>query len=329
MSRIVVVGDSLWDVEMRGTATRLAPDAPVPVIEEPRRRERPGGAALAALLATCDGHQVTLLTRLSGDEASYSLRRRLHAEGVDVLEVALTQGSTPVKMRIGTHDQVIARLDSGVAQPQQSDPLTRTFVSAALKGADAVLVSDYGLGLTRDASLRRVLSRAAMPVVWDPHPRGPRPVAGVLVTTPNLLEARAASRMDEPDSAVRARQLREHWGSRAVAVTLGAEGVGLVTPHRDWVHIRTSAHDGRDNCGAGDRFAAAVTAALARSGGGDDDVTLRRAVEEAVSVASRFVVDGAAGMYTADPVEDAVIDVAQDRTHDMVDLTLVRADSRA
>ena len=47
----VVVGDSLLDVDLVGSSTRLAPDAPVPVIDDVETRERPGGAALAAVIA--------------------------------------------------------------------------------------------------------------------------------------------------------------------------------------------------------------------------------------------------------------------------------------
>ena len=53
---LVVVGDALLDRDLEGTAARLAPDAPVPVVDDPAERCRPGGAALAATLAaTLDG----------------------------------------------------------------------------------------------------------------------------------------------------------------------------------------------------------------------------------------------------------------------------------
>jgi D-beta-D-heptose 7-phosphate kinase / D-beta-D-heptose 1-phosphate adenosyltransferase len=309
MSRITVVGDALWDVELRGTATRLAPDAPVPVIEQPSRQERPGGAALAAILAARGGHTVTLLTRLCRDENSRRLRARLSREDVELIEVPLTSGSTPVKMRVGTHDQVIARFDSGL-EPQQSMPMTRTFISAAVKGSDCVLVSDYGRGITGDVALRRFLSRTAVPVVWDPHPRGTRPVDGLFMTTPNLSEAAAAVRMDEADPATRARNLREHWRSSGVAVTLSEAGVGLVTPERDWVRISTERLDGLDTCGAGDQFAASVAGFLAQGAPSADEITLCRSVEQGVREATRFVANGAAGQLAAEvEPDDAAIDL--------------------
>ena len=56
MRPLVVVGDALLDVDLVGSASRLAPDAPVPVVEDVRRHERPGGAALAAVIASRSGN---------------------------------------------------------------------------------------------------------------------------------------------------------------------------------------------------------------------------------------------------------------------------------
>ena len=51
---IVVIGDALLDRDLDGTVERLAPDAPVPVVDDPVWTSRPGGAALAAVLAAAD-----------------------------------------------------------------------------------------------------------------------------------------------------------------------------------------------------------------------------------------------------------------------------------
>ena len=48
---LVIVGDSLLDIDIEGEANRLCPEAPVPVVDITRQRRRPGGAGLAALLA--------------------------------------------------------------------------------------------------------------------------------------------------------------------------------------------------------------------------------------------------------------------------------------
>ncbi|MGW2546746.1 SIS domain-containing protein, partial [Kitasatospora sp. NPDC001574] len=60
--RLVVVGDVLLDRDITGTADRLSPEAPVPVVADARSTERPGGAGLAALLAPrTPGWRVTVV----------------------------------------------------------------------------------------------------------------------------------------------------------------------------------------------------------------------------------------------------------------------------
>ncbi|CAM5424829.1 Bifunctional protein HldE [Streptomyces glaucescens] len=43
--RLVVVGDVLLDEDVEGVATRLAPDAPAPVVDVTDDRRHPGGQA--------------------------------------------------------------------------------------------------------------------------------------------------------------------------------------------------------------------------------------------------------------------------------------------
>ena len=61
-------------------------------------------------------------------------------------------------------------------------------MAGALAGASAVLVADYGRGVTSEPGVRSALAHlpARLPVVWDPHPRGAEPVPGARLATPNL-----------------------------------------------------------------------------------------------------------------------------------------------
>ena len=80
---LVVVGDSLLDIDIEGEANRLSPEAPVPVVDVTRQRRRPGGAGLAALLAARSGHDVILVTAIGADDLSDELLNLL----VDHVEV--------------------------------------------------------------------------------------------------------------------------------------------------------------------------------------------------------------------------------------------------
>ncbi len=305
---LVVVGDALLDVDLTGRAGRLSPDAPVPVLDELEEVLRPGGAALAAALAARDGAEVVLVTALADDADGERLAALVRDAGVRLVAVP-HDGSTPVKRRVRAAGQSLLRLDHGATGAVGQPPAAALDTVA---GAGAVLVADYGRGLTGPGPLRdAVAGRAArVPVVWDPHPRGAVPVRGVRLVTPNRDEAVLLADRAGIDTAgatglaalsARAAGLVEAWGAHAVAVTLGAGGALLSHGETSPSVVPAPTVTTTDTCGAGDRFASRAAVALARGG-----VTLE-AVQEAVVCAAGFVeAGGAAGFHldAAPPRDD-------------------------
>ncbi len=301
---LVVVGDALLDRDVTGRADRLSPDAPVPVVSAVTEAERPGGAALAALLAALDrpAGGVVLVTALGADPAGERVAALLAAAGVRVVAGRLT-GRTPEKERVRVGGQSLLRLDreDGTAAPVAATPAMRE----ALAGAGAVLVSDYGRGLAAGDELRGWLADAArrVPVVWDPHPRGSVPVPGVRLATPNLAEAlgftSAAAGGGVPVAARAGRELARRWRAAGVAVTLGAGGALLATADDVPLVVPAPPVTGGDPCGAGDRFASAVAAGLAAG------ALPSEAVTAGVAAASAYVGAGgpAALLAAAGPAE--------------------------
>jgi D-beta-D-heptose 7-phosphate kinase/D-beta-D-heptose 1-phosphate adenosyltransferase len=299
---LVVVGDALLDRDLDGRAERLAPDAPVPVVDDPAERRRPGGAALAATLAALlDGRQVVLVTALAGDEPGTALRGLLELAGVEVVDLGLA-GPTPEKIRVRADGRSLLRLDRGT-RPGRVGPLDGAG-RRALAGAGAVLVADYGRDVAAEPGVRAALAAlpARRPLVWDPHPRGPAPVPGARLATPNRSEA-AGFAPQVPGAGLaavtaRARLLAERWTAAGVAVTLGADGALLVEGAGAPMVVPAPAAAGGDPCGAGDRFAAAAAGLLG------DGALPSEAVAGAVAAASAFVAAGGAAMVrlgSADP----------------------------
>ncbi|MCZ8379239.1 D-glycero-beta-D-manno-heptose 1-phosphate adenylyltransferase [Mycobacterium sp. CPCC 205372] len=296
---VVIVGDSMLDVDIEGSATRLSPEAPVPVVDAERVWHRPGGAGLAAVLAARVDRDVVLVTPVADDADGRALTGLLDAAGVRVVALPMT-GSTVCKTRIRAGGQSMLRLDHGDGAAAGGDLPAE--VAEILESARSICVADYGRGVTAHTGMREVLTRVAerTPVVWDPHPRGAAPTHGCWLVTPNQAEAERFSERGDSD-AHSAERLRQRWRAGAVCVTLGAGGAVLATESGS-MHVPVPAASGattgrRDTCGAGDRFAIAATVAL---GAGDD---VPAAVAAAVEAASRFVsTGGAVGVSSAAPV---------------------------
>jgi rfaE bifunctional protein nucleotidyltransferase chain/domain len=149
------------------------------------------------------------------------------------------------------------------------------------------------------------LARCGRPVVWDPHPRGPEPVAGCRVVTPNTRELSALFAPPGDDEAgtgtgseVRspalgkltgqARRALVAWQAQSIAVTRGDQGALLVTGDGPPLVVPPERRLAGDSCGAGDCFAASLAGRLAAGGLPSEAVTA------AVADAFSFVAAGAA-----------------------------------
>ena len=298
---LVVVGDALLDADLSGRAGRLAPDAPVPVLDELEETRRPGGAALAAALAARDGADVVLVAAVGEDEGGTALRALLAEAGVRLVALPL-HGETPVKRRVRSAGQSLLRLDTGGGTAAEPAPGALDVV----RDASAVLVSDYGRGTTSLPSVRDAVAAAPL-VVWDPHPRGAAPVPGVRLATPNREEAALLANRRRGSSHRPglggvdddARRLVEEWQAHAVAVTLGSGGALLSHGGPAPSVVPAPPVTVTDPCGAGDRLASA--AALAIAGG----ALPSEAVQAGVVAASDFLAHGGAAGYAAPDRESA------------------------
>jgi rfaE bifunctional protein nucleotidyltransferase chain/domain/rfaE bifunctional protein kinase chain/domain len=299
---LVVIGDALLDRDVEGTVERLSPDAPVPVLDEATARPRPGGAALAATLAAREHERVALVTALASDTAARELRQLLGAAGVELIDLGL-DGPTPEKIRFRTGDRSLMRLDRGGPGGAVGPATAR--VRAAVAGAAAVLVSDYGRGLAAEPGVRAAVAVADGRVVWDPHPRGAEPPPGTTVATPNAAEVRALlpdqaagapsanGRPTHPPQELdalirRAVALRRRWATHALCVTRGPEGAVVVREGQPPLAAPTTPALTGDPCGAGDRFASRLAVVLARG------ARIPEAVVDAVRCASEYVTAGGA-----------------------------------
>jgi rfaE bifunctional protein nucleotidyltransferase chain/domain/rfaE bifunctional protein kinase chain/domain len=298
--RLTVIGDALLDRDVEGTVHRLAPDAPVPVVEHDHTTVRPGGAGLAAALAAAGGHEVRLVTALAPDLAGTQLRAALEARGVEVVDLGL-EGETPEKIRVRAQGRALLRIDRG-GSGGAVGPATAA-ARTAIGWADALLVSDYGRGVAAVEGLRTALGHATgrgVSLVWDPHPRGPAPVEGATLVTPSEAEARgfageAGAGAGAAGAAAGAEILRVRWSAQWVAVTRGADGTVLIGAAGLPLAVPAPEVAVGDPCGAGDRFASRAAEALGAGAAVPD------AVRTAVAAASAFVADGGASAASGDP----------------------------
>lgn len=289
---VLIVGDVMVDAYVWGRATRLSPEAPVPVVNVTRTEQRLGGAANVALNVQALGARPLLCAVIGDDAGGDQLLQLLHerhlsADGL----VRSPERPTTVKQRILAHDQQLLRIDAEVEtdlSATEDAGLTEAYTQL-LGRADVVIFEDYDKGVLNAARIARFIELAraqGVPTVVDPKKKNFLAYRGCTLFKPNLKELREGLKLEfgTPDvdragfEAAVAR-LREVLAPEVVLVTLSEHGV-FAQQGADKTYLPAHLRTISDVSGAGDTvisiaalcvalgLTAPATAALANLGGG-------------------------------------------------------------
>jgi D-beta-D-heptose 7-phosphate kinase/D-beta-D-heptose 1-phosphate adenosyltransferase len=269
-SRVVVVGDIMIDRYLVGDTERLSPEAPVPVVTVRERHAKLGGAANVAANVASMGARCLLVGAVGDDGDGAAIRQELVVAHLDGRHVVTVAGRpTTSKTRIIARSQQIVRIDDEVESLLDGPDLARMIEAArdALTDADALLLEDYNKGALAPGLIAAVMEaarRRGIPVVVDPKYRQFFEYAGATVFKPNRRELESAlgasvdlqSRNAIPEVLTRLKVDN-------LLVTLGAEGMLLVTKDGRSLRIPSIAREVYDVSGAGDTVTAWLGTALA------------------------------------------------------------------
>ncbi len=276
-ARLLVVGDVMLDRYWHGSASRVSPEAPVPVVQVGNREDRPGGAGNVALNAAALGSAAWLLGVVGRDESADELRLRLNAAGVHCEFLRSEDKPTIAKLRVISRHQQLIRLDFEQSFDRRDIAGLAGRAEALLADAGALVLSDYGKGTLGEVEALIELGRArGAPVVVDPKGTDFRRYAGATVVTPNLseFEAVAGRCASEEELVARSQALVGEMGLEAMLVTRGERGMTLIRPGSPELHLPAQAQEVFDVTGAGDTVVAILAAALAAGEGLADATAL-------------------------------------------------------
>jgi D-beta-D-heptose 7-phosphate kinase/D-beta-D-heptose 1-phosphate adenosyltransferase len=294
-ARVLVLGDVMLDRYVSGSAGRLSPEAPIPVLRPTLHRATLGGAANVALNVATLGAQVALVGVIGDDPAGSEVVRLLAAATGIVPHLVTAEGRpTTAKTRfmVGVHQ--LLRLDEETTapiEPTTADMVLQRF-AAALQDADVVVLSDYAKGVLTDAVLAAALAEAARcgrQVIADPKRPSFAAYRGATVLTPNEHEARLATRIDAASDAGAEQagwSALAETGGEAVLVTRSEKGLTLVRRDCPALHLPTRAREVADVSGAGDTLVAALAVALGAGAALPEAATLAN-ITAGISVAKQ------------------------------------------
>jgi rfaE bifunctional protein kinase chain/domain len=276
--RVLVVGDVILDEYLIGKTTRLSREAPVPVLEFESRQLIPGGAANPAANIAKLGSAAIQVGVIGSDAAGTNLRQVLQARGIEINTLVVDSGRpTTVKSRVMAQmglrfPQQIARLDTLSRAPINSDVerRVRAFINDHIKTVNAVLLSDYHIGLLTESlitTIRKLAVNANVLLTADAQGYLDKYVGFGLVKC-NADEARTYLRREiegnEQFGAAALELCQNLKLTSGMVITRGSDGATLATNDGQVAHRPAPAvTDVFDTVGAGDTAIAVLTLAAA------------------------------------------------------------------
>jgi D-beta-D-heptose 7-phosphate kinase/D-beta-D-heptose 1-phosphate adenosyltransferase len=271
--RILVVGDFMLDCYIRGSASRISPEAPVPVVEVSQETFVAGGAGNVAHNLSSLGARVETMGVIGNDEAGRRLVALLRSQGVSACDLVVDhERVTSQKCRVIAERQQAVRYDRETSGPLSPAAHRRLMehLPDAIRSSQAVILSDYGKGVISPSLLKEAISQArhlGLPITVDPKIEHFRSYQGVTCLTPNLQEAWAGmhrpSRPGEKNLLRLGRDILAALKSNSLLITRSSNGMTLFERGGRILHIPTQAREVFDVIGAGDTVIATLTLALA------------------------------------------------------------------
>ena len=242
---ICVIGDLIIDEYWMGDATRISPEAPVPVVTNIKKDIRIGGAAGVALNLHSMGTETILISQVDDSFNKTQLGSLPH--------VLYTCNKTPTKARIIAMDQVVCRLDDEEYQPYD---LVTSLMPA---NTQLLVLSDYAKGML--ANSRKIITDAnkrGIKVIVDPK------IAWTNYQGAWLLKANEKELRDQIGWTVSDDQLPDTCQKLCstyklinLIITLGKRCMFLHTPKVDMM-LPTAVQNVVDVTGAGDVVLASI-----------------------------------------------------------------------
>lgn len=287
-AKILVVGDVMLDQYWSGSAKRISPEAPVPVVQVKGDELRAGGAANVAMNISALGAKASLIGVVGDDHSGRQLTELVKSAGVEPHWV-LSESGTICKLRILSHHQQLIRMDFEEPVEESAAKKVSEKVSEIVSGFDVLVVSDYAKGALQFVeSMIMAARKHKVPVMIDPKGLDFSRYKGATLIKPNQGEFEQIVGVCQSDEEIieKAQSLIDELDLHALLVTRSENGMALIEKNKPPYMLKAMAQEVFDVTGAGDTVMATLASAYA------SELKLKKSVHlanEAASVVVRKV----------------------------------------
>lgn len=271
---IIVVGDIMLDHFIKGSVSRISPEAPVPVVAVNSEFFVAGGAGNVAVnLAALDAKPV-MISVVGPDLGGEMLKGFLRDKGINIYGICEdADRPTTQKIRVMAEQQQIVRYDresKKTISPSIAAQCMKSF-DLAIKTAKGVILSDYGKGMLSDHNIKAIIDKCrkkGIPVCVDPKIDNFKKYKNITCMTPNTKEAWEGAG-ESPKAGEEAieklgQKILKMLNADSILITRSADGMSLFEKGKKApTTVPTTAREVYDVTGAGDTVISVLTLGLA------------------------------------------------------------------
>ena len=272
---IIVIGDIMLDHFVKGSVSRISPEAPVPVVNVESEDFVAGGAGNVAVSLAVLGAKPTLVSVVGQDIKGNILTQFLKDKGVNTSYITIDSARpTTQKVRIVAERQQVVRVDRESKAKLEANTAKTCMQNfkKALKTAKGVVMSDYGKGMLSDHNIQEIIALCnakKIPVCVDPKIDNFLKYKNITCMTPNTKEAWEGMglppKKEEKAILDLGKKILKTLKAKSILITRSAQGMSLFEqgPKIKTTTIHATAKEVFDVTGAGDTVISVLTLALA------------------------------------------------------------------
>lgn len=266
IASIIVIGDIMLDHYIYGEASRISPEAPVPIVKKNRESFQLGGAANVSVNLSKLGVDCLLIGGIGQDRSGKAIRDILQNESIDHSLIQLSTATTQKTRIIANRFQVV-RIDEEEQSVLSKEDIESIVDQIKEHKPKLVLLSDYDKGICSAELCQNVIKasrKVGSKVLVDPKKADWEKFSGSYLLKPNRSEwdVWATTKGKHDDMEQEAQRILSENEVENVLITLGSEGMRLFQNSGENHSIEAHRVDVFDVSGAGDTVLSVIAHGL-------------------------------------------------------------------
>lgn len=261
---VIVIGDSMVDVSYIGTATRLAQEACIPIMNLSKKTYSLGGAANVYHNLISMGTDTILVSVIGDDEYGKFLQTEIKLLNQDSY-LLQDERITTSKHRFYVNNKIIFRYDNEVIKSIStlSENLIFQYVKDNSSQTKIIILSDYNKGFLTNSLVKNIITFANsknIKVFVDPKTKDVSKYSECFMIKPNRTEGEilCGHKIDNPIDGTK--EICSLIHSNLCLLTLSEDGMILYDSNsKEYIQCHASKNDVVDITGAGDIVLAGFT----------------------------------------------------------------------